>query len=269
MSGGAPDAPGGVRAQVVVHRDAEELAAAVAARLVTRLVEAQRDRGEASVVLTGGGIGTATLATLATSPGREAVDWERLDVWWGDERFLPAGHPDRNEVQARAALLDAVPLDPARVHPMGAAGGPDGNDPEAAAERYAAELAARARPEDHGPVPHFDVLLLGVGPDAHVASLFPEHPALHDTRPVVAVRGAPKPPPVRISLTLPAIRHATEVWLLASGAEKAAAVRLALAGAGEVAVPAAGARGRSATLWFLDHAAASRLPPGLARPASP
>ena len=150
------------------------------------------------------------LRHLAESPARDAVDWHRLDVWWGDERFLPTGDPERNETCARAALLDHVDVDPARVHPMPGPDGPDGHDPEAAARRYAALLAAAARPEDHGPVPTFDVLLLGVGPDGHVASLFPDHPALHDERPVVAVRGSPKPPPIRLTLTLPAINAAAK-----------------------------------------------------------
>jgi 6-phosphogluconolactonase len=144
-----------------------------------------------------------------------------------------------------------------------------GLEPEAAAEKYAAELARASHPEHYGAVPRFDVLLLGVGPDAHVASLFPEEPALYEERSVVAVRGAPKPPPTRISLTLPTIRSAAEVWLVVSGEDKAGAVRLALSGAGEVQVPAAGARGRQRTMWLLDRAAASQLPPGLERIASP
>jgi len=255
---------------VVVHHDPQTLAAAAAARLVTALVDVQSARGGASVVLTGGTIGIATLAAVAAIPARDAVDWRRLDVWWGDERFVPADDPDRNEKQAREALLDRVGVEPERVHAMPAADGPDGNDPESAAERYAKELAVATRPEDHGAVPSFDVLLLGVGPDGHVASLFPEKPALHETeRTVVAVRGAPKPPPTRISLTLPAIRSAREVWLIVSGAEKAASVRMALSGAGPVQIPAAGATGRARTLWLLDRAAASELPPSLARIASP
>ncbi|MDQ1696010.1 MAG: 6-phosphogluconolactonase [Frankiaceae bacterium] len=253
---------------VVVHRDAALLARAVAARLVTVLVDAQAARGSASVVLTGGGIGIASLRELAASPARDAIDWDALDVWWGDERFLPAGHPDRNETQAREALLDSVELDPARVHPLGASDGPDGDDLDAAADRYAAELATASRPEDHGPVPTFDVLLLGVGPDGHVASLFPETPSLYDQRIVVAVRSAPKPPPTRLSLSLAAINAAREVWLVAAGEEKAGAVRLAVSGAGPTAVPAAGAQGRSRTLWLLDRPAASRLPAGMSRIAS-
>jgi 6-phosphogluconolactonase len=253
--------------EVVVHANAELLAQSVAARLVTRLVDVQASRGSASVVLTGGGIGTASLAALASAPARDAIDWSRLDIWWGDERFLPAGHPERNETGARQALLDHVPVDPTRVHPMPASDGPDGDDVEAAARRYAAELAAARRPEDHGPVPSFDVLLLGVGPDCHVASLFPGLPAVYDERPVVAVHGAPKPPPTRISLTFPAIQAAREVWLLVAGEEKAPAVRLALSGAGHVQVPAAGARGRQRTLWLLDQAAAAQLPSDLRRPS--
>ena len=255
--------------EVLVHHDADQLAKAVAARLATRLVDAQASGGIADLVLTGGGIGTAVLAQLAAAPALGAVDWRRLDIWWGDERFVPAGDPERNEVQAEQALLRHVDTDPARVHRMPASDGPDGPNPEAAAERYAAELRKAARPEDHGPVPAFDVLLLGIGPEGHVASLFPGMPALYDERPVVAVRGSPKPPPTRLTLTLPSIQQAREVWILAAGPEKAGAVQLALSGAGPVQVPAAGARGQLRTLFLLDKAAASQLPPGLSRLASP
>ncbi|MCQ0022261.1 6-phosphogluconolactonase [Streptomyces somaliensis DSM 40738] len=246
---------------LVVHRDKELMARAAAARLITRIADAQAARGSASVVLTGGRNGNGLLSALRSAPARDAVDWSRLDLWWGDERFLPEGDPDRNVTQARAALLDAVPLDPARVHPMPAADGAYGADVSAAAAAYAEELAAATGPEDEGPVPRFDVLLLGVGPDTHVASLFPEHPSVREAeRTVVEVRDAPKPPPVRISLTLPAIRSAREVWLLAAGEDKAQAAAVALSGAGEVQAPAAGARGRERTLWLLDAAAAARLP---------
>ena len=255
--------------EVLVHHDASLLARAAAARLVTRLVDAQASGASAHLVLTGGGIGTALLTELAAAPALDAVDWRRLDFWWGDERFLPAGDPDRNEAQAEQALLRHIDTDPARVHRMPGTDGPDGNDPEAAAARYATELRRAAQPQDHGPVPSFDVLLLGIGPEGHVASLFPGLPALYDERPVVAVRGAPKPPPTRLTLTLPAIQRAREVWILAAGPEKAGAVQLALSGAGPVQVPAAGARGQQRTLYLLDRAAASQLPPQLSRIASP
>jgi 6-phosphogluconolactonase len=254
---------------VVVHRDATLLAQAVAARLVTGLADAQAARGSASVVLTGGGIGGATLRELAASPARDAIDWARLDVWWGDERFLPTGHPERNETQAREALLDKVPLNPEHVHAMPSADGPDGDDLDNAAARYAEELRAAAHPEDHAPVPAFDILLLGVGPDGHVASLFPEAPALYDERTVIPVRGAPKPPPMRISLSAAAINSAREIWLVAAGEEKAAAVQMALGGAGATQVPAAGVKGRAATRWLLDRAAASKIPASLTRISSP
>ncbi|MFE4670331.1 6-phosphogluconolactonase [Streptomyces sp. NPDC056716] len=256
--------------QLVVHRDKELMAEAAAARLITKVVDAQASRGSASIVLTGGRGGNGLLAALAAAPARDAVDWGRLDLWWGDERYLPEGDPERNVTQARQALLDSVPLDPKRVHPMPASDGPYGADVDAAAAAYAGELADASGPENHGAVPVFDVLLLGVGPDTHVASLFPELPAVRETdRTVVGVHGAPKPPPVRVSLTLPAIRAAREVWLLAAGEDKANAVAMALSGAGEIQSPAAGARGRARTLWLLDSAAASQLPRSLYPPASP
>jgi 6-phosphogluconolactonase len=237
---------------------------------VTRLVDVVAAKGLASLVLTGGGIGTRVLAELAAAPARDAVDWRRVEIWWGDERFLPAGDPERNETAARAALLDHVDVRPELVHPMPGPDGPDGPDPEAAADRYARWLRAAAQPQDRGGVPGFDVLLLGIGPDAHVASLFPGLPALYEEeRTVVAVRGAPKPPPIRLSLTLAAIASASDVWILASGAEKAGAVRLALSGSGPVQVPAAGALGRQQTLYLLDRAAAAEVPIQLGRLATP
>jgi 6-phosphogluconolactonase len=257
-------------AEVIVHRDAGLLAKAVAARIITRLVDAQASKGSASLVLTGGGIGGASLRAVRESPAVEAVDWRRLDIWWGDERFVARDSDDRNEKQAREALLDHVDVDPARVFAMGWAGGEDGNDADASAARYAETLASRARPEDHGPVPRFDVLLLGLGPEGHVASIFPESPAAHEhERSVVAVHGCPKPPPTRVSLTQLAIQAANEVWVVAAGGEKADAARLALSGAGPLQVPAAGAIGRARTLWLLDRAAAAALPPGLNRISSP
>ena len=177
--------------EVIVHRDAQILAKAVAARLVTRLVDSVAAKGTASVVLTGGGIGTAVLSELAAAPARDAIDWPRLDIWWGDERFVPAGDPDRNETGARAALLDHVDVEPTRVRPMPGSDGPDGDDPEAAAARYASWLEASRRPEDLAGVPGVDILLVGIGPEAHVASLFPGMPALYDERPADAVRGSP------------------------------------------------------------------------------
>ncbi|HEX3778949.1 MAG TPA: 6-phosphogluconolactonase [Pseudonocardiaceae bacterium] len=244
--------------EVIVHADADVLAAAAAARLVTAVVDAQLTRGRAGVVLTGGRTGTAVLAQLDASPAREAIDWQRVDLYWGDERFLPAGDPERNETQARQALLDHIPVPAERVHVMEPAGGRFGDDPDAAAAAYAEFLASVA---EDGHVPTFDVCLLGVGEEGHTASVFPDSPAVHETtRTAVAVRDCPKPPPTRVSLTLPAIRRSMQVWLMTTGEAKADAIAAALGGAREVDIPAAGARGQHRTLWLLDRAAAAKLP---------
>ncbi|MGH6654142.1 MAG: 6-phosphogluconolactonase [Actinocrinis sp.] len=261
-------AGGGATAELIVHRDAAELAQAVAARLVTKLADVLAAKDQAHLVLTGGTIGIGSLAAVAGLPARVAVDWKRVHLWWGDERFLPEGDPDRNETQARSALLDKLDLDPALVHAMPSTDGPDGNDAEAAAERYTAELARYAA--DDSDVPAFDVELFGMGPDGHVASLFPEHPGVYEEdAAVIAVHNSPKPPPDRLSFTFRTIRSAREVWVVAAGAEKAAAAHMALSGGGRVQVPAAGALGHARTLWLLDRAAAGRLPAGLGRLASP
>jgi len=242
-----------VSVDVELHDNATELARGVADALLTRLVDAQTRHGVASVVLTGGGMGIALLRELNAHPDRDTLDWRRVDVWFGDERFLPEGHPDRNDTQAQDALLDAVSLDPARVHLMPSPGGPAGDDVDTAAELYARKLEQVSGTP--GVAPHFDVCLLGLGPDGHVASLFPGHDSLDATTLTVAEHDSPKPPPVRISLTYPAINSAAEVWLLASGAEKALAVRGRLTGAEPSEIPAVGVAGRERTVLWVDEAA--------------
>ena len=245
---------------MVIEPDADRLARSVASALAARLAAAQAVHGTASVVLTGGGIGTAVLqrvADLAAEPEHAIVDWRLVDVWWGDERFVPADSSDRNELGAREAFLGRVGLDPERIHPMPSSDA-GFDEPEEAAAWYAEELAATA--EEGRSLPRIDVLMLGMGPEGHVASIFPDSPAVSDQRPVVAVRDCPKPPPTRVSLGFSAITAAEEVWLLVSGEGKADAVARALGGAAPSDLPAAGARGRRATRWLRDEAAASRLP---------
>ena len=247
--------------QIVIEPDADRLARAVSEALVARLAAAQAVHGSASVVLTGGTIGTAVLervAGLAAEPVRETVDWTQVDVWWGDERFVPAGDDERNERAARRALLDVVGVPAERVHAMPPSDGPFA-EPEDAADWYAGQLRAAAG--DGAGTPRFDVLLLGMGPEGHVASIFPGSPAVRDERPVVAVRNCPKPPPTRISLGFSAITSAEEVWVVVSGEGKAQAVAQALTGADREEIPAAGAQGSRATRWLLDAPAASRLQP--------
>lgn len=252
--------PGPEGRTVVVHPDATVLAQATAARLLLRLMDGQSTHRPLHVALTGGTVGIRTLEEVAASPLRDAVDWTGVHLWWGDERFLPDGDDDRNVTQARRALLDDLPIPDANVHPVPAADGPGIGSPEDAAAAYAEELArfAGAQADDAGPpVPAFDVVLLGMGPDGHVASLFPGHECLEVTElTVVAVHGSPKPPPERVSLTFPAIEAAQEVWLIVAGEEKAEPAARAMSGDDVHRTPAAGALGRSRTLWLLDAAAA-------------
>jgi 6-phosphogluconolactonase len=229
-----------------VWPDADALAGAIAQRIVDRLVQVQQSGRTPSIVLTGGTIAIAAYERI--QPGD--VDWTDVDVYWGDERFVPSGHADRNDQQARDAFLARLDVPASRVHAMPAS---DEGFPSigAAADAHAAVL-----PDDA-----FDLVLLGVGPDGHIASLFPGFAQVHETeRRVVDVEGSPKPPPERISLTLPAINNARSVWLVVSGDGKSEAVARALADGTLNDTPASGAHGTDETVWLLDQAAASRLP---------
>ncbi|HEY1442123.1 MAG TPA: 6-phosphogluconolactonase [Mycobacterium sp.] len=236
--------------------DSEALVRAAGARLVNAIQTAVAARGRALIVLTGGGNGIGLLKYLGTQG--QQIDWSKVHLFWGDERYVPEDDDERNEKQAREALLDHIDIPPSQVHPMAASDGEFGDDLAAAALAYEQLLAANASPGE--PVPNFDVHLLGMGPEGHINSLFPDTPAvLETTRMVVAVEDSPKPPPQRITLTLPAIQRSREVWLLVAGAGKADAAAAAIGGAQPVLVPAAGAIGLETTLWLLDEEAAAKL----------
>lgn len=223
------------------------LAAAVAEAFALRV----REPGEHHVVVTGGGVGTDVLAHVKALG--ESIDWQRIHLWWGDERFLPEGHPERNETGAREVLIDHVPIPADQVHPMPADVGQGADE---AATAYADELARASR---NGFAPDFEIVLLGIGPEGHVASLFPHSPALESASTVVGVHGTPKPPPTRVSMTLPAIRSARDVWVIAAGCAKAPAVEAAMDPDMSVQeLPAAGARGREHTVFWLDREAAGQ-----------
>lgn len=238
-------------ALVEVHPDADALATAVAGALVARLADAQ-ERGEVPhVCLTGGTIADAVHRELARLGSDHGVDWSRVEFWWGDERFVPADDPERNAGQARRAFLDTVGTRADLVHEIGSS--EEYDDVDAAATAYAQEL------REHGG-DTFEVLILGVGPDGHVASLFPGSPHLDAEGIAVGVTDSPKPPARRVSLTLGSLNRSRAVWFLAAGEEKSAAVARAQTDGTDVHdVPAAGVAGREETVWFLDRAAASRL----------
>jgi 6-phosphogluconolactonase len=204
------------------------------------------------LALTGGRIATRAYQRLAADGPDSPVDWSGVGFWWGDERYVAADSGDRNDRGALDALA-ALKLVESNIHQMPADDGRLGLDEAAAL--YAAELADT----------RFDICLLGVGPDGHVASVFPDHPSfevsLTGAERVIGVRDSPKPPPLRISLTHPVINNSAEVWFTVSGEDKADAVGWAVTGSKPV--PAGRVHGARRTLWLLDEAAATQIPPDL------
>lgn len=242
--------------------DSAGLVAAAVDDLVAVIESAQAQRGFASIVLTGGSNGNALSAALR----ERAIDWSRVDVFFGDERFVAAGDPDRNELQAGDALLNHVPIPGENIYRFPASD-EFGGDGTVAAQVYAKRLADNAERRGNpataggGVVPRFDVHLLGMGGEGHINSLFPHTDAVRERDlTVVSVNDSPKPPPKRLSLTLPAVGAARNVWFLVSGAEKAEAVAAGVSGAGSDDWPCAGAHGSESTVWYVDAAAAHDLP---------
>jgi 6-phosphogluconolactonase len=247
-----------IERRVLVHADPPALADAVADLFVSTVIQVLSRQAETHIVLTGGSVGIAVLRAIRVHPRCDAIEWNRVHAWWGDERWVASGHADRNEGQAREALLDHVAIPAGQVHSFPAAD--DGLSLEGAAVHYRNELIVAGG----GTMPTFDITFLGVGPDGHVASLFPEREGPRITEPtVISLRDSPKPPPERLSLTLPLINRSERVWMVLAGADKASALGLALAGASPADVPVAGVAGTTATVFFVDEAASAEVPESL------
>ncbi|MGM7665607.1 6-phosphogluconolactonase [Microbacterium sp. A93] len=241
---------------VVVEPTPAALATRVADRFLTRVKARTKNGRIAHIALTGGSMGGAVLRAVAEHPKTSKIDWSLVHFWWGDERFVAADDADRNALQSRAALLDHIELPAENIHEVAAAD--SGLTLDEASDAYAAELA-KFGTDEHA-WPSFAVCFLGVGPDGHIASLFPDRSEVTETvAATLPVRDSPKPPAERVTLTRPVINSSKRVWLVLTGADKASALGLALAGASYTSVPAAGAKGRKRTIFFVDEAATSEV----------
>ncbi|CAN5356989.1 hypothetical protein BH23ACT6_BH23ACT6_01140 [soil metagenome] len=259
------------RGRVRTAPDKAALGDQVAGAISGHLETAVEQRDVAHLCLTGGSMGSAVVSALASNTAG-ASWWARVHVWWGDERFVAAGDADRNDQQADDAGLLTLGIPEAQVHRL--LGAPASavealNDLALAGVDYAAQLAASAEPAgdvDQVPAPQFDVMVLGLGPDTHIASLFPGRDEVAIAEPrqtTVAVAASPKPPPLRVSLTVPALRHSRTVHFVVAGADKADAVTAVLgADKNDPQIPASWVSGLQETTWWLDQAAAAGLPAG-------
>ena len=211
------------------------------------LAAAVTNRGVAHLALTGGSGGMALSETLAPLIAAQHETVRRaIHLWFGDERFVPAGDPERNDLLATPLI--AAGIRESQTHRLVAPNEVGGLDEATARMVHELESAGVAHSG-------FDVVHVGLGPDAHVCSLFPGHPAaLAVGVPAVAVRNSPKPPPERYSLTFEALQHAGRVMVVAGGGAKAEAVRLGLGTPDVLKAPASCCRGEQ-TIWYLDEPA--------------
>jgi 6-phosphogluconolactonase len=235
-----------------IYPDAMMQARAAAELFVSLAREAIGSRGWFHVALPGGSTPRLTFSMLAADEFSDQVHWERVHLFWGDERIVPPGHPGSNYYMTHEVLIDHVPVPPENVHRVFGE-----LEPEAAADAYIAEMGTVFGEV----VPRFDLVFLGLGKDGHVASLFPNSLALRERIwPVVAVEADYEGRPAhRVTLTLPAINAAGNVVFLVSGTSKADIVHAVLEGSKQ-GLPAQSVRPSEGQLiWILDKSAAGKL----------
>ena len=233
----------------VVLADRAAVIDEVAERAVSLLLELSSSRERVDVCLTGGTVGIGVLAAIAAHTRAAEIVLDRLHWWWGDERFVAADSEDRNEKQAREALLDVLGVDESHINAL-----------PASDEDLSLEQSATAATHELEAAQPFALTFLGLGPDGHIASLFPGHPAAStEGAGVIAVTDSPKPPSERLSLTFDSINASERIWIAAAGDDKADAVAAAMQQPGFQPVPGGSVRGTHETLLFADEAAASRL----------
>jgi 6-phosphogluconolactonase len=225
----------------------------LAGALVSRVEEAAREalsrHGRFTLALPGGSVAASFFPELS----RASVDWTRTDFFWGDERAVPPDHPDSNYGVARSLWLGPARVPEARIHRMVG---------EAANLEAEADAHAKVLERIAGAPPRLDLVLLGVGPDGHVCSLFAGHPVLAErSRWVAAVEDSPKPPPRRLTMTMPVLTAAGTVIVVALGRGKADVVRAAIEDPESPLPVAIMAREARRTVFLLDPEAARLLRP--------
>ncbi len=238
--------------ELVIRETSDHLFAEAAHRLIAAADEDAAARGAFHLAMSGGSTPEGLYRLLAGPPWEGKIPWDRLHVWFGDERCVPPGDPASNYRMAREAWLDQTPLPEDRVHRM-----PGEAPPEEGAQSYAQELAQHLPLAPDG-TPVFDLVLLGLGSDGHVASLFPGTEALQASSPVAA-NYVPALQVWRLTITLPVINAARRVWLLVTGPEKAAIIARARQGGSEQSLPVRCLEPGGQWLWLLDRKAAGHL----------
>jgi len=243
--------------------DAEGVSQAAAVEFVRCAAEAVAARGRFSVALSGGSTPQRLYQLLALPPHRAEVDWTKVEVFWGDERCVAPDHKDSNYRMAREAMLDKLPIPAGQVHRMEA----ERADRASAARDYQSILA-RVLPGSAPPA--LDLVLLGMGPDGHTASLFPGTRALEEKSAWVVVNYVPKFATDRITLTVPILNRARQVLFLVAGTDKAERLAEVLEGPHEpTRLPSQLIRPEGRLVWFLDRAAAARLTTSLTATENP
>jgi 6-phosphogluconolactonase len=234
---------------VLVNRfkDGQSVAKNAAEAFFVKMDEVLSVKDAATVAITGGTVGIATLAEIAASDRSATFDFNRVNFWWGDERFVASNSEDRNAVQAHKALFSKIQIDSSRLHAFPSSD--NGLTLDAAAKQFA-EYVAEANPK-------FDLVFLGMGPDGHINSLFPGKPNPAQGLQIIAEHESPKPPPQRLSFTYEAMNAADEIWFTVAGADKADAVSVAF-GDDPTALPVGRVQGIYKTVWFVDQTAGNK-----------
>ena len=225
-------------------KDGASVARNAAKAFFEKMDEVLAEKAEAHVAITGGTVGIATLAEIAANPRAASFDFNRINFWWGDERFVPAADGDRNALQAHNALFSKITIDSSKLHPFPSAD--NGLNLDEAAAQFAKYVASVK--------PHFDLVFLGMGPDGHINSLFPGKPTPAAGVQIVAEHDSPKPPPQRLTFTYEAMNAADEIWFTVAGADKADAVNVAF-GDDPTSLPVGRVHGVKRTVWFVDQTA--------------
>lgn len=238
-----------------IHADADALIDAVAERWAVLAEDAVSTRGKFHVALSGGTSPRRLYQRLAQAPYAQRVAWEHVHIYFGDERTVPPDHADSNYRMAKEALLDSVPIPTSQIHRIEG----EREDPHRAAAAYTKVLTDNLPLSAQGVV-QFDLLLLGVGPDGHIASLFPATPVLHERARMVEAVYVEKLDTWRITLTLPVIDHARHVLILVSGSGKASIIHDVFATKPTPPYPVQLINPQGALEWHLDQAAAAALP---------